>query len=218
MITQDNLQGPAHIPENWIACKDCDLLLERVETPPGDKALCPRCANPLYQPREQTIERTLALALTGLLLFIPANLLPVMSLGLVGQESSTTIYQGSVVLFREGLYWTALLVFFASIVIPFGKLLLMLFVSGCLQLHRFSPLLPYAFRYYHYLDEWGMLEVYMLSVLVAVVKLKGMASVIPGIGLYCFIALLLVTTLMSSLMDEDYFWTRIEKGLMRQSR
>ena len=201
------------IPDNWIACKDCDLLLEQADTPVGDKALCPRCASPLYQSRENSVERTLALAITGLLLFIPANLLPVMSMAIIGQESSTTIYKGSLVLFQEGLYWTALLVFFASIVIPFCKLLLMLFISGSLHRERFSPLLPYAFRYYHYLDEWGMLEVYMLGLLVAVVKLKGMASIIPGIGLYCFIALLLVTTLMSSLLDEEGFWTRIEQGL-----
>ncbi|MEN8206086.1 MAG: paraquat-inducible protein A [Pseudomonadota bacterium] len=213
MSTRADTQALTTIPENWIACKDCDLLLERVETPVGDKALCPRCANPLYQPREHSIERTLALAITGLLLFIPANLLPVMSMDIVGQESSTTIYEGSLVLFQEGLYWTALLVFLASIVIPFCKLLLMLFISGSLHRERFSPLLPYAFRYYHYLDEWGMLEVYMLGVLVAVVKLKGMASVIPGIGLYCFIALLLVTTLMSSLLDEECFWARIEQDL-----
>jgi paraquat-inducible protein A len=198
------------IPENWIACKDCDLLIERVDTPPGDKALCPRCENPLYQRRQQGIERTLALAITGLLLFIPANLLPVMSLQLIGHETSTTIYEGSLVLFREGLYWTALLVFSASVVIPLCKLLLMLFVSGTLQLGRSSRLLPYAMRYYHHIDEWGMLEVYMLSVLVAVVKLKGMASVIPDVGLYCFIGLLLVTTLMSSLLDQDDVWERIE--------
>jgi len=208
----------APIPDNWIACKDCDLLLERVDTPVGDKALCPRCANPLYQSRENSIEHTLALTITGLLLFLPANLLPVMSMGLVGQESSTTIYEGSLVLFHEGLYWTALLVFFASIVVPLCKLLLMLFISGCLYRERFSPLLPYAFRYYHYLNEWGMLEVYMLGVLVAVVKLKGMASVIPGIGLYCFIALLLVTTLMSSLLDDEYFWSKIEQGLKGGTR
>ena len=198
------------IPENWIACKDCDLLIERVDTPPGDKALCPRCENPLYQRRQQGIERTLALAITGLLLFIPANLLPVMSLQLIGHETSTTIYEGSLVLFREGLYWTALLVFSASVVIPLCKLLLMLFVSGTLQLGRSSPLLPYAMRYYHHIDEWGMLEVYMLGVLVAVVKLKGMASVIPDVGLYCFIGLLLVTTLMSSLLDQDNVWEQIE--------
>ena len=185
-------------------------MLERVDTPPGDKALCPRCENPLYQHREQGIERTLALAITGLLLFIPANLLPVMSLQLIGHETSTTIYEGSLVLFREGLYWTALLVFSASVVIPLCKLLLMLFVSGTLDLGRSSPLLPYAMRYYHHIDEWGMLEVYMLSVLVAVVKLKGMASVIPDIGLYCFICLLLVTTLMSSLLAQDDVWEQIE--------
>jgi len=218
MNTLIDNQTLSSIPDNWIACKDCDLLLERVDTPVGDKALCPRCANPLYQSRENNVERTLALAITGLLLFIPANLLPVMSMALIGQESSTTIYEGSLVLFQEGLYWTALLVFFASIVIPFWKLLLMLFISGCLFRERFSPLLPYAFRYYHHLDEWGMLEVYMLGVLVAVVKLKGMASVIPGIGLYCFIALLLVTTLMSSLLDEECFWTRIEQGLKGDSQ
>ena len=213
MSSLANTQTLSSIPDNWIACKDCDLLLERVDTPVGDRALCPRCANSLYQPRDNSIEHTLALAITGLLLFLPANLLPVMSMDIVGQESSTTIYEGSLVLFQEGLYWTALLVFFASVVIPLCKLLLMLFISSCLYRERFSPLLPHAFRYYHYLDEWGMLEVYMLGVLVAVVKLKGMASVIPGIGLYCFIALLLVTTLMSSLLDEECFWTKIEQGL-----
>jgi paraquat-inducible protein A len=212
MRSRNNTQALYSIPENWIACKDCDLLIERVDTPPDDKALCPRCANPLYQPREQSIERTLALAITGLLLFLPANLLPVMSLHIVGQESTTTIYMGSLALFHEGLYWTALLVFLASIVVPFCKLVLMFYVSGSLYLERFSPLLPYAFRYYHYLDEWGMLEVYMLGVLVSVVKLKGMASIVPGIGLYCFIALLLTATMMSSLLDEDSFWTRIEHG------
>jgi paraquat-inducible protein A len=218
MIEQNNTLPLTSIPENWIACKDCDLLLERVTTPAGNKALCPRCANPLYQPREQSIENTLALAITGLLLFIPANLLPVMSMDLVGQVSSTTIYKGSLVLFDEGLYWTALLVLLSSVVVPLGKLLLMLFVAGCLRLERYNPLLPYAFRYYHYLDEWGMLEVYMLGVLVAVVKLKGMASVIPGIGLYCFVALLLVTTLMSSLLDEDGFWSGIEQLRKGQNR
>ncbi|MCG6898902.1 MAG: paraquat-inducible protein A [Gammaproteobacteria bacterium] len=212
MSPQDHIQALNPIPENWIACKDCDLLIERVETPPGGKALCPRCANPLYQRQEQSIERTLALAITGLLLFLPANLLPVMSLHIVGQESTTTIYMGSLALFQEGLYWTALLVFLASIVVPLCKLALVFFVSGCLYLERFNPLLPYAFRYYHYLDEWGMLEVYMLGVLVSVVKLKGMASIVPGVGLYCFIGLLLAATMMSSLLDEDSFWTRIEQG------
>jgi paraquat-inducible protein A len=57
-----------------------------------------------------------------------------------------------------------------------------------------------------------MLEVYMLGVLVCVVKLKGMASIVPGVGLYCFIGLLLAATMMSSLLDEDSFWTRIEQG------
>jgi paraquat-inducible protein A len=216
MNHQDNSQALSAIPESWIACKDCDLLIERIDTPPGDKALCPRCANPLYQPREQSIERSLALAVTGLLLFIPANLLPVMSLHIVGQESTTTIYKGSLVLYHEGLHWTALLVFFASIVVPFCKLLLMLFVSGYLYLERYNPLLPYALRYYHYLDEWGMLEVYMLGVLVAVVKLKGMASVVPDIGLYCFMALLLVVTMMSTWLDEDSFWQRIEQGMRKE--
>jgi len=218
MSTFDEINSSGNIPESWIACKDCDLLLQRIDTPVGDKALCPRCDNPLYQRQEQSIERTLALAITGLLLFLPANLLPVMSMHLVGHETSTTIYEGSLVLFQEGLYWTALLVFSASVIIPLCKLLLVLFVSGSLYTKRYSPILPYALRYYHYIDDWGMLEVYMLGVLVAVVKLKAMASIVPDVGLYCFIGLLLVTTLMSSMLDEDCFWENIEHGLMDRAK
>lgn len=213
MTPPDSIQSISTVPENWLACHDCDLLIEREELPVGFKASCPRCGQSLYQNKRNSVERSFALSITGLLLFVPANLLPVMSLQILGLQQSTTIYQGALAIFKEGLYWTASLVFIASIVVPLAKILLMLFVSGSLYLKQYTPLLPYAFRYYHYLDEWGMLEVYMLGILVSVVKLKGMATVIPDTGLICFVGLLLVTTLLSSMMDEEDFWEKIEHGL-----
>lgn len=213
MTSPDSIQHISAVPENWLACLDCDLLIEREAVPSGFKAICPRCGESLYQSKHNSVEHAFALAITGLLLFVPANLLPVMSLQILGLQQSTTIYQGALAIFNAGLHWTAALVFVASIVVPLAKILLMLFVSGSLYLERYTPPLPYAFRYYHYLDEWGMLEVYMLGILVSVVKLKGMATVIPDIGLLCFVGLLLVTTLLSSMMDADDFWKRIEHGL-----
>lgn len=213
MTLPNSNQSISAIPDNWLACHDCDLLIEREAVPFGVKACCPRCGQTLYQKKHNSVERSFALAITGLLLFVPANLLPVMSLQILGLQQSTTIYQGALAIFEAGLYWTAALVFIASIVVPLAKILLMLFVSGSLYLEKYTPPLPYAFRYYHYLDEWGMLEVYMLGILVSVVKLKGMATVIPDTGLLCFIGLLLVTSLLSTVMDAEDFWERIEHGL-----
>ena len=210
MTPPDSTQSIAATPDNWLACHDCDLLIEREDVPFGFKASCPRCGQALYQKKRNSVERSFALAITGLLLFVPANLLPVMSLQILGLQQSTTIYQGALAIFEAGFYWTASLVFIASIVVPLVKLLLMLFVSGSLYMDKYTPLLPHAFRYYHYLDEWGMLEVYMLGILVSVVKLKGMATVIPDTGLLCFVGLLLVTTLLSTVTDEKDFWESIE--------
>jgi len=167
----------------------------------------------LYAAKTDSVQRTLALSLTGLLVFLPAIMLPIMTLNILGQEQSTTVYDGVLRLYDGELYFVAALLLFFGIVIPLAKLLLMFEVSACLFFERYPDTLPYAFRHFHVLDEWGMLEVYMLAIIVSVVKLKNMATVIPDIGLLCFTILILITTLGAASINADEFWTRIENGI-----
>ncbi len=195
---------------HYIACHDCDLLVARTALPEGVKALCPRCGATLRAPRKNSIERGLAMAITSLLLFPPANTMPIMGLRVMGMVKEGTIIDGVHALIAGGQTGAALLVFIAAIAAPALKLFLLFAVSLCLRLDRRPFWVPYFFRLYLHLDEWAMLEVYMLGIVVAVVKLKSLAAILPGPGLYCFVALLLSATTMSSFIDPEAFWEAMD--------
>ncbi len=192
--------------ENMIACHDCDLLLERPDVPPGSVAQCPRCGSTLITRSINSIERSLALAIAGLILFVPANLYPLLTLEAVGIRQSQTVFSSAMSLYNDGLWLVALLILLFVILVPLVKLLLLLYVSASLHgtgLWRGTVL---ALRSYQHLDEWGMLEVYLLGVAVSVVKLIDVAAIEPGLGIYSLVALILVTLLSSTMLNRDLFW------------
>ncbi|MBW2708593.1 MAG: paraquat-inducible protein A [Deltaproteobacteria bacterium] len=196
------------------ACPDCDLLLKetpgREGAPEGRKSRCPRCGSVLYSPRKNTVERTLALSLTGLILFFPAMLLPVMALDVMGLEQSTNLVRGMSVLFRSGFHAVAILALLTGVAIPFIKLLILFIVSLTLSLKSKSYLLILFFRMYQFLDEWGMLEIYMLGILVSIIKLKDLAQLSYGMGLFCFAALLIITVCTAISLDEHQYWSLLD--------
>ena len=197
---------------NLGACHECDLLYQKTEIPIGHTAYCPRCRCTLYANKVRSLSRAAAWALTGLILFIPANAFPIIKLKVLGQEQGATLINGVQTLAREGHVVVAVLTFLVSIAAPLLKLLLL---SGILwRLRRPGPKintnLPGLFRFYHKLDTWAMLEVYMLGLLIAFTKLGDLAEVITGIGLYSFIGLMLVSILASITLDEDEVWQTME--------
>lgn len=177
----------------------------------GEQTLhCPRCGSRLISSHPNGIERSLALALAGLILLLPANLFPVLRLEVLGREQQQTIFSSAMALYEDQLPLVALSILLFAIVVPLLKLLLLAYLSAALLLERPWPGLPLAMRSYQHLDQWGMLEVYLIGVLVSVVKLIDIATVHPGLGLYSLSALILVTTLSSIQLDNDLFWHRID--------
>ena len=200
----------AAAPEGLIACPDCDLLLRDVRIAYGQKSRCPRCGSTLRLPKQQSIERTLALSLSGLVLFWPAMLLPLMTLSTLGLKQTGNLFQGIHNLFGAGFHLVAILVLLTGVLIPFIKLALLFCTSASLRSGIRCPGLTRMFRLYTSIDEWGMLEVYMLGILIAVFKLQDLASVTVGMGLYCFVILLVITLFSSAALDEEIFWQRID--------
>ena len=192
--------------DDLVACHECDLLMRKPVLALGEKAQCPRCGYELYAHRHNVVERSLALVLAALLLYIPANFLPIMQLNLLGQSSQDTVWSGVLGLFNSGMQGVAVIVFLCSMGIPLLKLLCQLTVL--LSIHfdvgRSYGLLLY--RIYHHLRDWGMLEVYLMGVLVAIVKLADMAAMTIGIGLACFVALLLVQVWLEVVMSPHQIW------------
>ncbi|WP_020680715.1 paraquat-inducible protein A [Marinobacterium rhizophilum] len=192
--------------ENMIACHECDLLLTRPEVPPGGVAQCPRCGSTLFAQSVNSIERSLALAIAGLILFLPANIYPLLTLEVVGIHQNQTVFSSAMSLYDDGLWIVALLILLFVILVPLVKLLLLLFVSASLHGRTLWRGTALALRSYQHLDEWGMLEVYLLGIAVAVVKLVDIASIEPGLGLYSLVALILITLLSSTMINQDQFW------------
>ena len=196
--------------EALVACHECDLLMHKPQLAEGLRAECPRCGHELFHHRSRVLSRSLALVITALLLYVPANFLPIMQLNLLGRTSEDTVWSGVQGLYQSGMHAVALLVFLCSMAIPLLKLLCQLWVLLSIRLNsgRRAGLLLY--RAYHHVREWGMLEVYLMGILVSLVKLADLADLSLGSGLACFIALLLVQVWLEVSMSPYQIWEALE--------
>ena len=200
-------QSLAEVPlTELVACHECDLLMRRPEIADGERVECPRCGYELYSHRPQVIRRSLALVLAALLLYIPANFQPIMQMTMLGQSSHDTVWSGVLGLYDAGMQSIAVVVFLCSMAVPLLKLLcqLLVLLSICLKVGQGYGFLLY--RIYHHMREWGMLEVYLIGILVSIVKLADIAELSIGFGLFCFIALLLVQVWLEVTMSPHQIW------------
>jgi len=191
-------------------CPECDLLLKPVPAQEGLKILCPRCGGVLDAPKKNSVEKVLALTSTGMLLYAPALFLPLLTFDAAGLESTGSIVDSCLALFHTGFYFTGLMVFLTAVFIPLVKLLVLFTVAGMIYTGRSTRKTAVLFRYYHHMDEWGMLEVYMIGVLVTIIKMLHMAKVEYDVGFYCFIGLLTATLASTAVLDKKYFWRKID--------
>lgn len=196
---------------NYDACPECDCLLNPAHPKIGEKVHCPRCGFLLSRPSKQSVERTFALSIAGFILFFPANLLPMVGITILGNANSGILMSGVIALFKDGMVAVAVVVFLASILFPLVHISLSLLISGHLYFNRPNRYLVGWMRWMHHLDEWVMLEVYMLGIIVACVKLMALAPLKFGWGLYAFIALIIITTLLTGGLDKTLFWQRIDQ-------
>jgi len=198
--------------EQLVACHECDLLMRKPVLQDGESAECPRCGYELFSHRHRVVRRSMALVLTALLLYVPANFLPIMQLNLLGQTSQDTVWSGVVGLYESGMQGIAVVVFLCSMAVPLLKLLcqLLVLLSIRMDFARSYGLLLY--RIYHHMREWGMLEVYLMGILVAMVKLMDLADLSLGLGLFCFIALLLVQVWLEVTMAPHQIWEALSGG------
>ncbi len=211
-----NIANPDPEPEldlnQLMACPGCDLLLKKVAPAPGERIYCPRCDEVLHTSKKNTVDNSLALSLTGLLLFPFAIFLPIMTLDTMGLKNTGTIFDGVISTWNSGYFFVALILALTSIIFPLIKLLLLAYISLNLKFSRVPRHLPALLRAYIHLDEWGMLEVFMIGILVTIIKMHHMANIHYDIGFFCFIALMAAALGSSITLDKEEFWVEIEKG------
>lgn len=193
-----------------MVCKYCDLLVQREVPVPYRWSRCPRCGGGLLYAKTKTVNRTLAFALAGLFLYIPANFFPIFILKNLGNVRYNTMFTGVLEFARQGFWDVAFLVFLTSMVVPLFKLAALFYVLLAIQFNRPLAGAPFMLRWYHHLEEWGMLGVFMLAMLVALTKLDTFATVYIGFGFYCFIGLLIINLLATAFLDEQKLWEHLE--------
>ncbi|CAG7856461.1 hypothetical protein MCAMS1_00955 [biofilm metagenome] len=193
------------------ACPECDLLLIKNDPRPGNKHCCPRCGFLLQRPHNHSIERTLALSLAGLVLMVPANLLPMLGIKLFGNTFDGNLWTGVMALFKEDMWEVAVLVMLSSVLLPFVNMALAGLISFHLHMEKANVHITRWMRWLQHLNEWAMLEVYALGIIVACVKLSDMAEIKFGLGLYAFIALIIINAMLANELDYTLFWQQIAR-------
>ena len=198
------------VPPSLVACPDCDLL-NRLDGPAAATLLCARCGAVLRRHRPDSIDRTLALVVAALLLFALANAFPFLAMQTGGLVQETTLLSGVHELWRQDLRLLAALVFCTCVLVPAAQLTGLVTILLPLRLgRRPSPGAARILRLVQAAAPWGMMEVFMLGILVALVKLGHMATIVPGVSVFSFAALIVVMAAAFSTLDPVLVWARLD--------
>jgi paraquat-inducible protein A len=198
-----------------LECRECGLRCALRVLPANATARCRRCGAPLVSHPANSLQRSLALALTGIVLVIVANTMPFMSLEIAGRYQQASLMTGAVALFDEGLWELAALVMFTTIVAPALKLGAIAYVLLGLSAPRPPSDLPLVFSWLERLRPWSMIEVYLLGVFVAYVKLAALATIEIGVACYALGSLMLIMVLIDWVLSPELVWEAMEdRGLV----
>jgi paraquat-inducible protein A len=199
--------------EPVIACNTCGLVQRAGELPPGAAAECCRCGSVIGARKAGSLERTAAFALAALIFYVPANIYPILRMHRYGAYSESTVWDGCVSLFRNDEWLVAAIVFLASIVIPLLKLLGLFFlvVTTKIKSTRWRQERTRIYKFIEAIGPWAMLDVFLLAVLVALVRLEQLATVLPGPGLLAFTAVVVLNILASASFDPQLIWKDPDK-------
>ncbi len=199
---------PIEHSSGLIICEHCDSLYEAHPLQPGEAAFCLRCEALLGRGHRVTIEQLLALTIAAAMLFVFANLFPVISINMKGLSNEVTLWQSVEALAQGRITIIALVAGLSIIFAPLLQILLLFWVLVHAHKGIVAPGFRTCMRALEHLRPWSMLEVCMLGILVAIIKLSGMLVVHPGVGLWAM-AMLMVLILLIANKDIRRLWDEL---------
>jgi paraquat-inducible protein A len=193
--------------DRTLHCQACLLVLPD-PAPAAEGMPCPRCGTTLHHRHPRALERSAAFGLAGLIMLVPANLLPVLSTNLLGQAQTDTIFSGVMRLYADGLWGLALIVFTASIVVPGLKLVSLGFLLHAARTGSTARRrgLTRLYAFVKFIGRWSMLDVFLVAFLVGAVQFGTLASVRPEPGVIAFAATVVLTIFATETFDSRLLW------------
>ena len=192
-----------------MACHECDLLTQIPPLPSRGSAYCGRCGSVLVQSKPNSIERSLALTLSSLVLFVVAISFPFLAMKTGGFEQQSSLVTGVWLLYKQGMGEMATVVLLTCLVFPLLQIVGLLYILLPIYLKRSVPYAIQTFRTINSLLPWCMTEVFMLGILVSLVKLAKLAEIIPGISLWAFVLLIITSAAQISVLDQHQVWEEL---------
>ena len=188
------------------ACPDCDLLIERIRLVDNQHAHCPRCNSLLYQGRSDSVNKSLIVSATGLIMVFPAYLLPVMKMGALGINNSASVLASIPPMMTPSLWIAGVGLLLFAVLFPILILGLSFWISLHLRLQLYPRYLQNLQKMFQAMIRWGMPEVYVLAILVSLVKLLDDFTVTIGAGMISFTLMMFCSLLVTTTVSRQYFW------------
>lgn len=169
---------------------------------------CPRCGASIHLRMTDSLARTLALVLTACILYVPANVLPIMTTTQLGTDEPSTILGGVVYLWHHGSYPVAAVIFIASVMVPLGKMVAIFYLCWTVgREHRTrAQQRTVMYRVTEFVGRWSMVDVFVVAILVALIQLGGLLSIHPGAAALAFSGVVIITMLSAESFDPRLIW------------
>ena len=195
-----------------VSCHDCHLLSRMPKTSGRGTVHCPRCGGELHQRKTNSIARTWALVIAAMVFYIPANVLPMTITSAIGTVSADTIMSGVIYFMQHGSWEIALIIFTASVFVPFLKFIILIYLLLSVQFKwvRQPKNLTRLYRFTEAIGRWSMLDIYVVTILVALVKLGFLANIEAGPAALYFALVVVTTMIAAESFDPRLIWDVVE--------
>lgn len=190
-----------------VRCHDCSLLAA------AHLQTCPRCGAHLHLRKPDSLGRTTALVLAALILYLPANLLPITVTTAIGTRQADTILSGVIYFMQTGSWEIASVIFIASVFVPFAKLVILILLLVSVRFRwRWRPRdRTVLYRLTELVGRWSMVDIYVVTILVALVRLGAVATIEAGPAAVYFAAVVVLTMFAAESFDPRLIWDALEE-------
>ncbi|EPF18738.1 integral membrane protein, PqiA family [Cedecea davisae DSM 4568] len=198
--------GVSGIRQGLRSCSCCTAIVD------ADTLVCPRCGTHGHVRRRHSLQWTLALLITSIMLYLPANILPIMITEMLGSKYPSTILAGVILLWSEGSYPVALVIFIASIMVPTLKMIAIAWLCWDAKGHgkRDSERMHLIYEVVEFVGRWSMIDVFVIAVLSALVRMGGLMNIYPALGALMFALVVILTMFAAMTFDPRLSWDRAD--------
>ncbi len=193
--------------QGLMSCHICNKLAKI------SQSHCERCGAKIHSRQPRSLQRTIAFIMTSILLYFPANLLPIMYTNQLGSSIESTILGGIILLWQYESYPIAVVIFVASVIVPIAKLFSLCWL--CRVAHYGSRIdrveFAMLYRVTELVGRWSMVDVFVVAVLAALVKLTGIITIKPGIAAFAFAGVVVMTMFAAHSFDQRLIWDNHDK-------